>query len=89
MLMRIVSLSLPVGRNVPYVKQPRQSLTAEQCRQGLYMRYMPLISWKSAFLTFYRGYEQIVDIIGAETADCEFAIAFIHVIEEIFVGAAA
>jgi len=27
------------------------------------MRYIPLTSRESAFLTFYRGYEQIVDII--------------------------
>jgi hypothetical protein len=43
--------------------RPRQSLTAEQCEHDLYMRYIPLSSWTSAFLTFYRGYEQIVDII--------------------------
>jgi hypothetical protein len=52
-----------MSRICSFPAQRRQPLTIEQVQQDPYMKYIPLESQKKAFLTFYQGYQQIVDII--------------------------
>jgi len=53
MMKRIISFPAPY----------RRALTDEQVQQDPYMKYIPLGSRTKASLTFYRGYQEIVDII--------------------------